>query len=116
MDAKTAETLGFVAQIAGEGVDPVAAQVIVADVRDQRGISGRDGEAEPEDASARRLEHREVDVRAAQHDPRGGGPGPVAAVQDLGADRYTQGPVFDHDLPTPSRLAMPSSRIPCSSS
>jgi hypothetical protein len=68
-------------------VDAIAAQVVVADVGDQRGVAALDGETAPEDATASRLEHREVDAPVAEHDARGSGSGPVAALDDLGADR-----------------------------
>ena len=70
-----------------EIIDAVAAQVIVADVGDQRGVALRDGQPPPEDPAARRLEHGKVDVFSPQHGACGGRSGPVARVDHRPADR-----------------------------
>jgi len=52
--------------------------VIVGDVGDQRDVDGVTCEPAPQNAAARRLEDRDLHLRAAQHFARRGGPGPVA--------------------------------------
>ena len=74
-----------------EVVHAVIAEVVVADVGDDGGVAAVDGEAAAQDAAARDLEDREVDVAVAQDGAGGGGSGPVAGLEQALVDRHAVG-------------------------
>ena len=72
-------------------VDAVLAEVVAADVDDDADVAAVEREAALEDAAARRLEHRELDLGRRQYRARGPVAGAVAGHDATSADRDALG-------------------------
>ena len=66
----------------GQRVDALEVEVVGADVREDAGVVRLVADAAQEDPAARRLEHGDVDVAAAEDCRRAAGPGPVACLDE----------------------------------
>ena len=68
-----------------DGVDPLQAEVIGAEVRDHAHVVGGIADAAQQDSTASGLEHREIEAGLGQHAPGTAEPGPVPRLDQLAA-------------------------------
>ena len=82
----------------GQRLDPVATEVILSDVRDDRRGRMRYDEAAPEQSASGGLEYGGRHARVAEHEARAGRSAPVTAPYLLAADEHTVAAAVTHHV------------------